>query len=73
MLGLYKLIASDAMYDEEFKQKRTHKKRRINKKWLKRYGTIYLRKPKREVFIFEDRIIGHPETIKKIREHSQQS
>ena len=32
----YKIIVTDALC--EYTQKRKHKKRRINKKWLKRYG-----------------------------------
>ena len=46
-------------------QRRTHKKRRINKKWLKMYGykTIL---DDGKIIIFENNIFGTPKTIKKI-------
>ena len=52
---------------KEYKQFRTHKKKRINKKWLKRYGTypIYYD----DVFMVNGNLIGSPKTINKIREY----
>jgi hypothetical protein len=56
------IVESEAMVDK--KQIRKHKKKRINKKWIKRYG--FKETPRKEVFQFENKIIGHPDTIKKI-------
>lgn len=56
----YELIASDACADKV--QARRHRKKRINKKWRKRYGMKSV--PWRKVFITADRkIIGHPSMI----------
>jgi len=47
-------------------QKRKHHKKRINKKWLKKYG--YNSKPNPDVFLTNNSIIGHPETIRKLQQ-----
>lgn len=60
------VISSETLFDTIEVQKRKHKKKRINKKWIKRYGYKIIHIPKKEVFIFENKIIGHPKTIKKI-------
>ena len=65
----FSLIESDAIVKKV--QVRTHKKKRINKKWLKRYGfkevpdydTIYVGTPMGEKYI-----IAQPKTIKRIKE-----
>lgn len=44
---------------------RKHRKRRIDKKWHKRYGYKYI--PKKEVYVTKDKtIIGHPIVIRKL-------
>lgn len=43
---------------------RKHKKKRIQKKWLKKYGYKDIPDPK--VYVFDGKIIGHPKTLKKI-------
>lgn len=44
---------------------RKHKKRRINKKWLKRYG--YKEVPDTAVYFAKGiGIVGHPKTIEKL-------
>lgn len=61
----YTIIESERCVDRV--RSRKHKKRRIDKKWLKRYGYKYV--PKKEVYITADRvIIGHPVLIRKIVE-----
>lgn len=65
----FRLIASDAIVKKV--QARTHKKKRINKKWLKRYGlkevpdyeTINVATLYGEKYIF-----AQPRTIEKIKE-----
>lgn len=46
-------------------QRRTHHKRRINKKWLKRYGYKTVLDDGRMI-MFGDCILATPNTIKKI-------
>ena len=48
-------------------QARTHKKKRINKKWRKRYGMKEV--PWKRIFVLEDerKIIMHPDTLEAIR------
>ena len=56
----YELIASDVCADRV--QARRHKKKRINKKWRKRYGFKAI--PWKKLIITADRqIIGHPTMI----------
>lgn len=59
----YKFIESLVMVDKI--QKRRHKKWRINKKWIKRYGFIEI--PKKDVYIMGKNIIGHPIVIDVIK------
>lgn len=61
----YTIIENECFVDSV--RSRKHKKRRIDKKWLKRYGYKYV--PKKEVYITADRVIvGHPTLIRKIIE-----
>ena len=47
---------------------KTHKKRRINKKWLKRYG--FKEVPSPYIYFARGGIaIGHPETVEKFKRH----
>lgn len=65
----YRLIATEVITKKV--QVRTHKKKRINKKWLKRYGlkevpdyeTIYV-----DTLYGEKCIFAQPRTIEKIKE-----
>lgn len=63
------LIASDKMVIRT--QKRKHRKYRINKKWLKRYG--YTEVPDLNIYLFKDpytrnsqHIAGHPITLARL-------
>lgn len=47
-------------------QRRTHHKRRINKKWLKRYGYRIVADDEK-VYVIGDCIFGTPKAIKKIK------
>lgn len=49
-------------------QARRHKKRRINKKWLKRYGMKYV--PSRKIYVIHSNgwILGHPIVMDKLIE-----
>lgn len=62
-LGL-RLIESDYMVDQ--RQNRKHRKKRINKKWAKRYGFTVT--PKQEIFKMGNTIICHPNVAQKIRD-----
>lgn len=46
---------------------RPHKKKRINKKWLKRYGTKTV-PDYGKIVVFDHYIFAQPETIKRIEE-----
>lgn len=61
----YRIIETTAITKQI--QRRTHKKRRINKKWLKRYGykTVL---DNGKVIIAENCIFATPKTAKKIIE-----
>lgn len=61
----FQVIADDIACSELVRVK-THKKKRIDKKWRKRYG--YKRVPKKELFIWKDggMIIGHSKYIEAI-------
>lgn len=51
------------------KPRRTHKSKRINKKWLKRYGYKIKWTSKDQYFVMGNIVIGHPEAIKLIKEY----
>ena len=64
-LNGYTIMESEYCVDRV--RARKHRKKRIDKKWHKRYG--YKDIPKKEVYITADRvIIGHPILIRKIVE-----
>jgi hypothetical protein len=49
------------------KQKRKHRSKRINKKWLKRYGHYVIQVPNLNIFVTEQFIVGHPNMIKSLK------
>lgn len=58
-------IIENRMLSKGNRQKKTHKSKRINKKWRKKYGYIDI--PDKNVYVMENRyIVGHPITIKKL-------
>lgn len=66
----FQVIADDVACSDLVRAK-THKKKRIDKKWLKRYG--YKRVPKKELYICKDpaMIIGHSKYIDAIIREAQ--
>ena len=58
----YQLI--ETHYCADWVQARKHKKKRINKKWLKRYGMKEV--PWNKFFIVGDKIYAHPVMIQKL-------
>ena len=66
----FRLIANDAVFSDRVRIK-THKKKRIDKKWRKRYG--YKVVPKRELYIdkLNHNIYGHSEFINAIMLEAQ--
>lgn len=50
------------------KQARTHRKKRINKKWAKRYGFKIV--PKKEIIKIGDMLIMHPVMFEALRKKS---
>lgn len=60
----YQVITVSHMADKV--QARTHKKKRINKKWKKRYGMIEI--PWDKVLVTDDRkIFCHPKMFEKLK------
>lgn len=75
-LGGYKLVASE--YYVNTVKVRRHRKKRINKKWTKKYGPKYIHVPKKELCIFKDpyggdMLIGHPKYINMILEQARKN
>lgn len=70
-LGLYdipKLTIKIIQEHEEGEQIRKHHKRRINKKWLKRYGTYGKQKlNKDQVLIFDDVVYMSRPKFRKLK------
>lgn len=56
MLHGYRIIENENMVER--KQIRTHRKRRINKKWAKRYGFSVT--PRKGIFAMGSTLIMHP-------------
>lgn len=52
---------------KKYVQRKTHKKKRINKKWLKRYGTYPIYDD--NCYMINNTLIGSPKTINKLREY----
>lgn len=61
-----KLIESNEMVDTMIV--RRSKKKRLNKKLNKRYGLKRIVMPKKELFFMEDKVIGHPITLRILKE-----
>lgn len=66
--GCYEVILSEVAADFKYIQKRKHKKRRINKKWLKRYGYLKVLKEYKS-FVFENKMIMHPILFEKMKKY----
>lgn len=60
----YQFVEAPFMCDKV--QARTHKKKRINKKWRKRYGMKEI--PWTKIFITGNHIFAHPKMIERLTE-----
>ena len=60
----YPVVITENMV--EAVQARKHKKKRINKKWLKRYGKKYV--PSDKIIVVDRMIYVHPKTFAKLKE-----
>lgn len=64
-----KIVESPYHVNHHIAQRKKHKKRRINKKWAKKYGFHSFTTPKKEVFIlYGNTLVGHPTIIKQLME-----
>lgn len=73
-LNLFGSVADRIIEDPSLcttKQNRTHKSKRINKKYLKRYGETATPSP--YIMLGPDGLYAHPETKRKLQEVSQWS
>lgn len=60
-------IIENSNLTKGYKQKKTHKSKRINKKWQKKYGYVSI--PDKNVYVIDNKyIVGNPLVIKKIIE-----
>jgi cupin superfamily acireductone dioxygenase involved in methionine salvage len=48
-------------------QAKKHNQKRINKKWLKKYGHKTVEVPSNKYFVMGNKIIAHPDMIEKIK------
>lgn len=65
-LSGFQLIENINLINTFTKQKRKHKKKRINKKWAKIYGYYTYGVPMSDVYYMGNKIIGHPDTLKRL-------
>ena len=66
MFNGLKIIESEYLVDT--KTIRRSKKKRLNKKLNKKYGPKIISKPKQDIYVFEDKVVGHPDIIRRIKE-----
>lgn len=57
-------IIKNNMLTKGTRQNKTHKSKRINKKWRKKYGYVDI--PDKQVYIINNKIYGHSITINKL-------
>ena len=57
----FELISNINMIEKTNTPKRKNKNKRIQKKWIKRYG--YIEKPMTDVYVSGTKIIAHPTVI----------
>lgn len=70
-LGGLRLVEVRSMVDKAYYQRRKHRTVRVDKKWRKRYGFRIVSVPCKEVYQMGDRILGHPETLRRLMEGVQ--
>ena len=64
ILNGMRVVTNDSFFTVGRVQKRTHKKKRINKKWRKKYG--YVDKISYTVLIHNNTIYCHSKTLERI-------
>lgn len=58
-------VIENSILSKGTKQRKTHKSKRINKKWRKKYGYVAI--PDKNVYVMDNRyIVGYPITIKRL-------
>jgi plasmid maintenance system killer protein len=57
-------VVKSNLFVKGSRQKKTHKSKRINKKWRRKYGFIDI--PDKQVYAIDNKICGHPITINKM-------
>ena len=67
--GLFGFSGIPIVVTDHYKQRRTHKKKRINKKWAKRYGIVRCGMPLEDgrVLVFDGKLYMNQATFYKIR------
>lgn len=56
---------------DDGEQKRKHKKKRIAKKWLKRYGTWYTPCSKGVIYFYDNALVMSRNTYAMIKDHTR--
>lgn len=62
----YKIVTNHYVGDETQIQIRSHKKKRINKKYRKKYGMRTIFKANGKIYVLDNYIIVHPDDYKKL-------
>ena len=64
---------TDFMVDTYTVQKRKHRQKRINKKWLRVYGYKTIAMPSKKYYVMGNRIVAHPNMIDTLKELLKQN
>ena len=64
---------SALMVDTKHVQAKRHRQKRINKKWLKRYGYTAIYTPSKNYYVMGNRIVAHPNMIDTLKELLKQN
>ena len=60
------VIVTDYLFEKETIPKKRHKKKRIQKKWIKKYG--YTKHVDYRVLIMDNKIYCHSKTVKRLQD-----
>jgi len=63
--GIEVYVSDNHLYTKIIKR---HKKKRINKKWNKRYGIKTIELPRKDIFVMDNKIIIHTKYFEKLKE-----
>lgn len=70
-IGGLKVVTVDWMFEDGYVPRRYHKKKRIQKKWIKRYG--YSKRIKYKFIIDKDRLYCHSKMLKRLEKEINKS